>query len=250
MNFIPRNEIEWKQVKYLRQGETLNYDYKLWLNEPLASWDVFDYWERERIESMRTHLKKGDTLFDIGTEQGWCNLVYAQMVGPENMVLIEPTQEFWPNIQALWAKNYPGTKPKGFYDGLFSDKTTDTRSIKLRTWPKACAGDLIDRNKYQYIHANTENVPEITLDDYVERTGIVPNALTMDTEGSEYLILKGAELTLEKYKPKLWISVHPDMALRDYRVKENELDDYLNELGYKGEYLASDHEEHWYYERN
>lgn len=256
MNFIPKDKIEWKKVRYLKEpwqttDELAHWKYELWLNEPLASWDVFTIWEAERIASMEKHLKQGDVLFDIGTESGWCNLVYARMVGPENMVLIEPTQEFWPNIKALWEKNYPGIKPKGFYDGLFSDKTTETRKMTWQTyvdeWPTVSQGDLIDRNKYQYIHENSENVPEITIDDYVSKTGIIPDAMTCDTEGSEYLIFKGGEQTLKKHHPKLWISVHPDMALRDYGVKENELDDYLKGLGYEGEFLAKDHEEHWYY---
>lgn len=248
MNFIAKDKIEWKLVKYLRQGESFNYDYELWLNEPLASWDVFDYWERERIESMRTHLKKGDILFDIGTEQGWCNLVYAQMVGPENMVLIEPTQEFWPNIKALWDKNYSGTKPKGFWSGLFGNDDDEEWIKEYEYWPKATKGDLIDRNKYQYLHDNDGTIKQTTVDVYVKLTGFVPDALTMDTEGSEFLILKGAEQTLKNHKPKLWISVHPDMALRDYGVKENQLDNYLTTLGYKGQHLATDHEEHWYYD--
>lgn len=254
MNFIPKDKIEWKLVRYLKEpwqttDELAHWKYHIWLNEPLASWDVFTIWEKERIASMEKHLKKGDVLFDIGTEQGWCNLVYARMVGAKNMVLIEPTQEFWPNIQALWNKNYSDVQPKGFYAGLFSDKTTDKRkNLNATEWPLPSSGDLIDRNKYQYIHENSENVPEITIDEYVNRSGIVPDAMTCDTEGSEYLIFKGGEQTLKKYKPKLWISVHPDMALRDYGVKENELDDYLKSLGYKGEHLATDHEEHWYYE--
>lgn len=257
MNYIPKDKIEWKKVKYLKRpleatDEEATWDYELLLPEPLASWDVFSYWEMERHDSMKKHLKQGDVLYDIGAEHAWLSIVYAKLVKPENLVLIEPEQLFWPNIKATWEKNYLGVKPKGFYDGLFSDKTTETRGMIWQTyvdeWPTASEGDLIDRNKYQYIHENSENVPEITLDDYVSKTGIVPDALTMDTEGSEMLILRGAEQTLKRHHPKLWISIHPDMAIRDYGVKENEIHDFLKDLGYKGEYLATDHEEHWYYE--
>lgn len=252
MNFIHKDQIEWKKVKYLKEpwqatDEEATWKYEFWMNEPLASWDVFAVWEKERIASMERHLKKGDILFDIGTESGWCNLVYADMVGPENMVLIEPTQEFWPNIKALWEKNYPGVKPKGFYAGLLSDKTKNNKPFLAEQWPTASNGDLIDSNKYQYIHDNTDGVPEMKLDDYVMQSGIVPDALTMDTEGSEFLILMGADLTLKKHKPKLWVSIHPDMALRDYQVKNEDIHGYLTALGYTGELLATDHEEHWYF---
>ena len=101
--FTPIDQVKWRQVKYLKEPLTASpehakYKYELVLPEPLASWDVFDYWEKERIASMEQHLTHGDVLYDIGTEQGWCNLVYASIVGPENIVLVEPTPEFWPNI--------------------------------------------------------------------------------------------------------------------------------------------------------
>lgn len=255
MNLIPRDEVEWKSVKYLKEPLTASPEHATWkyeflLPEPLASWDVFDYWEKERIASMEKHLKKGDVLFDIGTEQGWCNLIYADIVGPENMVLIEPTKEFWPNIQATWEKNYPGIKPKGFYPGLFSDKNTMRETLTPDpswNWPTCSEGALIDRNKYQYIHENEDNVPEITIDQWIKVTKIVPDALTMDVEGAELLILRGSEATLKKYKPKLFISIHPDLGLRDYGIKKEDTIKFLEDLGYKGEYLATDHEEHWYF---
>lgn len=254
MIFIKKEDIDWKQIKYLKEplstsDELATWKYKLWLNEPLASWDVFSYWEKERIASMEKHLNKKDILFDIGTEQGWCNLVYAQIVGPENMVLIEPTQEFWPNIKALWNKNYPNVKPLGFYDGFFSDKTTDKRVFLAEQWPTVSDGYLIDRNKYQYIHANDENVTEVTIDDYVLKTGIVPNAFTIDTEGSELLIFKGAEKTLKENDIKIWVSIHPDLGLRDYKVHEDDTRNYLKSLGYTGEWLATDHEVHEYWSK-
>lgn len=253
MNFIKLEDVEWKTVKYIKKplstsDELATWSYKFELNEPLASWDVFSYWEVERITSMQEHLKQGDILFDIGTEQGWCNLAYAQMVGPENMVLIEPTQEFWPNIKALWERNFE-KQPLAFYDGFFSNKTNDKRLIIKSQWPVASKGDLIDRNKYQYIHENTEDVAEMTIDDYVAKTGVTPTALTMDTEGSELLILKGAKKTLKKHKLKVWVSIHDDLGLRDYGVKDTDTIAYLESLGYKGEFLAKDHEQHWYFSK-
>lgn len=247
MNFISKDKIEWKRVNYLRQGWSNNYDYSLWINEPLASWDVYPYWERERIESMRQHLKKGDVLFDIGTESGWCNLVYATMVGPENMVLIEPEPLFWPNIQALWEKNYPGISPLACFSGLISDKTTAENVLEIHAWPAEASGDLIDRNSYKYIHEHGDQIQQITIDEYIKRTGIIPDALTMDTEGSEMLILKGAEDTLKTHHPKLWVSIHPDLALKDYGIQDGEVVKYLESLGYNGTYLATDHEEHWFF---
>lgn len=252
MNYIKPDQIEWKKVKYLKNpieatDEQAFWDYELLLNEPLASWDVFSYWERERIESMRSNLKKGDILFDIGSEQGWCNLVYAAMVSPENMVLIEPTPEFWPNIKALWEKNYPKVMPLACYSGFFADKSDKKQKIPHnKHWPFDSDGDLIDRNSYRYVNEH-KDIQKITIDDYVSLTGIIPDALTMDTEGAELLILRGAEKTLRKYKPKVWVSEHLDLQDKNFGIKEQEIADYMKKLGYQREFLARDHEEHIYY---
>lgn len=252
--FIKQEDVVWRKVRYLKEpltgdddGLDVIWKYEFMLPEPLASWDVFSYWESARVKSMEDHLKPGDVLFDVGTEQGWCNLAYAGIVGPENMVLIEPTTEFWPNIKATWEKNFT-TAPLAFYDGLFSNVTNDARVANPHFhewWPAQSSNDLIDRNKYQYIHDNSDGIPEMRLDDYVETTGVIPTAITMDTEGSELLILRGSIKTLTEHRPKLWISIHPDMSIRDYGTTKEELLEMLEGLGYKYKHLSTDHEEHF-----
>lgn len=245
---IKREDIQWELKPYLRIGQTTQYEFHVWMNKPLSDWDVFDEWERERVRSMRQHLEQGDILFDIGAEMGWLSVVYGQMVHPSNMVLIEPTTQFWPNIEAIWHKNFD-CEPLANYHGLFSDKTTDKATLKMHEWPKAADGDLIEKLAYTYIHENTSKVPEITLDEYVKQTGIVPNAITMDTEGSELLILKGAEHTLLNNDVKVWVSVHDDLGLKDYGVKDTDTIDYMRSLGYTGQFLSKDHEAHWYFRK-
>ena len=252
--FIKPQDVVWKPTKIIKlntdgPADQHPYEYCFELPVPLADWDVFDYWELERFNSMRDNLKPGMVLFDIGTEQGWCNLIYASFVGPENMVLIEPTQEFWPNIKQIWERNYPGVQPKGFYDGLIGEDYTDRRylakTVKLfEQWPACADGDMIDRNKYQYIDDNSEDVPQITIDDYVRISGIVPDALTMDTEGAEIVILRGAEKTLREHKPLVWASVHPDLAIEHGFGDTKNVYEFMEKMGYDHKYLATDHEVH------
>ena len=226
------------------EGQQATPLYWLELPEPLASWDVFEYWERARADSMRQHLDKGACLFDVGAEHGWLSCVYADMVGAENMVLIEPTAELWPNIRATWEHNCD-REPRGCYEGLFSNVTMDDRAA-FPGWPQSSTGDLISANKYAYIHQHDPAVPEITLDDYVARSGITPDAVTVDVEGAELQVLRGASEVLVK-RPLLWVSVHPDMMLRDYGSTPDELHTFLASFGYVGAHLATDHEEHWFY---
>lgn len=248
MQFIPDDQIEWVEVPMIKDDwryPDSPHQYRFVLPRPLADWDVFDYWEKPRLDCMKANLKKGDILFDIGTEQGWCNLIYASFVGPENMVLIEPTKEFWPNIIKTWYKNYDVSYMASYW-GLFDTKTRDDWKEGLNTGQFADK-PIIDRNKYQYIHESDQETTHIELDRYVTETGIVPDALTMDVEGAELLVLKGAKETLKKHKPKLFISIHPDLGERDYQIKKEDTLQFLEELGYSGTHLSTDHEEHWYF---
>lgn len=252
MKFIPRAEAIWKDVRYIKtplggEDHTANWSYVLKLPEPLCDWDVFSYWERERVASMEKHLTEEDVLYDVGTEQGWCNIVYAKIVGPKNIVLIEPTQEFWPNIQAIWQENFGSRMPAGTYSGLVGEEVKSGAGELSEGWPKSADGDLIDRNSYTYIHDNVAKVAQTTIDKISEELR-PPTAITIDVEGAELLVLKGAEKVLRELKPKLWVSIHPDLGLASYNLQPNEVQDYLAQFGYVGEHLATDHEEHWYFE--
>lgn len=246
---IPDEEVQWVPTGILKlhdgpHGGLFNWQFEL--PRPLADWDVFASWERERFLSMEQHLDDGMVLFDVGSEQGWTNLAYAAMVGPGNIVLIEPTPEFWPNIKQTWLRNYYA-RPLACYQGLFSNITDDDRDLGIppyRTWPHCADGWIIDRNRYQYIHDN-DGVPSITMDDFVQTSGITPDAITMDVEGAELFIIQGGVHTLIDHKPMLWISVHPDMALEFYGHRRVEIFNFMESIGYRWEHLATDHEEHF-----
>ncbi len=243
--YTSRDEVEWREVDYLLLPDG-QYEYQLTLPQPLANWDVFSEWERARIHSMAKELRSSDILYDVGTEQGWCNIIYARFVNPANMVLIEPTTQFWPNIRAIWEKNYPLDKPLAFYHGLIDEVTNDDRTT-FSSWPDVSVGPLIDRNKYTYIFENNSCVPSITLDDLAAGIGFPPTAISIDVEGAEGHVLRGAEGLIREHHPKIWCSVHPDMMARDFGESDQDLHEYMRGLGYRAEHLATDHEQHYFY---
>lgn len=248
--FKPKASTEWVKNGYIQTvnhgaKELHEYAYYLMLPTFLANWDVWDYWEKERTEKMAKHLKHGDILFDIGSEVGWLSAVYAQMVGGENMVLFEPTPEFWPNIKETFEHNDLGM-PKATFSGLIGKESTPKPKVHVGKWPQdAHADQLIDAMKYRYIHEHGDITEQISIDDFVKQTDIVPRALTMDTEGAEILILQGAVKTLAAHDVLVWVSIHPDLAIANGYGDTQNIHDLMNSLGYKGEFLARDHEDHW-----
>lgn len=221
--------------------------YKIWIPDWLGEWDVFANWERERFASMSEHLGQGDVLLDIGSELGWQSVVYAQFVGPANVVLMEPADDVWPNIKATWECNFPGVPPLACYYGLLSDQTTSNFVLDRYLFPAEAEGPLVRSVSYRYIHDHGRRSPQMKIDDYCKLTGIEPAAMTMDTEGSELLILRGAEKTLKARNMKVWVSIHPELGVRDYGVVPQQVHDFMASCGYSGQHLATDHEEHWFF---
>ena len=78
---------------------------------------------------------------------------------------------------------------------------------------------------------------QITLDEYCSRHNLSPEVIKIDVEGAELRVLKGAKNTISKYKPIIFLSVHPKL-IKQLNESTDELKDLINILGY--EYKHSD----------
>lgn len=251
--FQDKKDTEFLMTDIIRDGESQEYKYHIVLPDFLHEWDIRDYWEKERIQSISDSLKQGDILFDIGSESGYMSAIFATIVGPENMVLFEPTETYWPGIKAIWEAN-EFKDPKDVFWGFASDATQNINTSEdcdiVDGWPRMSYSDkLIKATSYRYLSepAHKSTIQSITIDDYVGLKGIIPKGITIDTEGAELMILKGAVNTLKRNKPIVWVSEHPDLQDKQYGIKKGEIGVFMNSLGYVGELLATDHEEHWIY---
>lgn len=237
--------MKYKKIhKFEDTGELENhlYKYVLKLPEHLADWDVWDYWEKERMASMASLLNKDSVLFDIGSEQGALTALYGKYITP-NMVLVEPSAEFWPNIKQIWQANID-TRPLACYVAFANTKPQGELSMSFQEFPFESDGEIIDKMAYDYLHNNHRNIGSISIDSIVGVHGI-PDGITIDVEGAELLVLQGAKRTLKEIKPLVWVSIHPDLIQRDYNSGRQEVFDFLQQFGYQATLLAVDHEEHY-----
>src|SRR5437899_6606044 len=211
-----------------------------------------DY-EPVRTDSMAAHLQQGDVLFDIGVSDGWLSAIYAQFVGAENMVLFEPAPNTWPTIKAIWEENQL-PKPLDTFCGLVGDRSTipsepDHDMRKHEGWPASAYGDeLREEMQFRNIKERLNDTPMISIDDYVARTGIVPKAISIDVEGAEVLVLRGAQKTITTYKPLLWVSVHTVNGAIFYSYGHTLMDVFQAIRGccpYNRTWLEVDGDEHW-----
>lgn len=217
-----------------------NPEWTYWVADSIAEWDAPSHWERERLASMRSELKQGDILYDIGVEHGWLSAVYGGFCGYENMVLVEPSPEFWPNIKGTWQANgFPG--PIAAYQ-CFAGAEVKGNPVN-DVWPACSDGPEAGGMAYRYIGQH-DDIPTITIDEIAFRHP-EPNAITIDIEGAELLALRGAWQVLEVDRPLVWVSVHPDLMERDYGCTDEDLHAFMRASGYSGRHIHTDHEQHW-----
>jgi len=195
-------------------------------------------WEKARIESMYKHLTKKDTLIYVGAEEGDIAALCAKWV--KNIVLFEPNHKVWTNFKAIWEAN--DLPDPLWFDGFAANETTP--DAKLRRGFEGVEGELISDHGFSELHVATD-LPKMKIDDL----DIVPTAITLDVEGSEFEVLKGAEETLRKYQPKIWLSLHPEFLFNYWNVYSSDLRAWIKGFGYKEVFLDYQHELHLYYEK-
>jgi FkbM family methyltransferase len=222
--------------------------HELYVPDNVAEWDAVAQdspWEKVRFDSMLTNLTYGDVLYDVGSEHGWMSAIYAQTVGGENMVLVEPSPDFWPNIRGCWSWNGLGV-PLATADAFCSAKTQRPR-LHMAAWPDSSEGPECPAMAYRHLNNHTEMVPTVTIDWLSKKTGIPPKGITIDVEGAELGVLQGAKYVLENDRPNVWVSIHPDLMIKDFGTTPEEIYAYMEGLGYRRKHLGNDHEQHNYF---
>lgn len=176
-------------------------------------WDIANGgWEVKRIEAMLGTIKNGQTVFDIGTEEGDISALIAKYCDAK-MVLVEPNDRVWPCIKAIWEANgLP--MPLAFVPGFFSNKTTQTCLYQASSlW----GGKMVADHGFKQLHENYPDVPQMKMDDWCSATGIYPDVITMDCEGAEFEVIKGGIETLKTKKPVIFMSIHPEFMFETYK---------------------------------
>jgi FkbM family methyltransferase len=181
---------------------------------------------------VREHLSGGSTFVDIGANFGIYSLQAAPVVGPSgHIIAVEPNPEAVRLLEANIAASdaaMVSVVPVACSD---SESTLD-----LYVAPKANTGET----SFSKANASREGQSSHTyhvrarpLDDIIRESGVSRvDAIKIDVEGAEYLVLKGAQETLARFHPMLLVEV-VEPQLRAMGTSSGQLRELLRAHGYR-----------------
>ena len=193
---------------------------------------VVGNWEPETWHALEQHVPAGGTFIDIGAHIGWYSLKAAKVVGPKGHVIaVEPNHEtllrLRDNIRASGAGGIIEVAPVACSDSettlmFYAAGRGNTGESSLSSWNASRAGDIAD--SYQ--------VRARRLDDIVKEAGVTRvDAVKIDVEGAEFLVLKGAAETLTRYRPVVSVELI-DLQLKKLGASVDEVMAFMRSHGY------------------
>ncbi|RPA67144.1 FkbM family methyltransferase [Cyclobacteriaceae bacterium YHN15] len=186
------------------------------------------------IFAMEKLLKKGHTVVDIGANQGEYSLWSARIVGEKGKVYaFEPLSTIFGSLKENITLNpsYQGTIIP-IQLGL-SDKQG-----KLKLYSSNLSNEGVNTLYKEEDSVYLEEIELSTLDKEWEKLGMPKlDAIKIDVEGAELPVLLGAEKTIAKFSPVLFIEINQE-ACKAAGYQANDILQFLGKFGYSFELIG------------
>lgn len=155
---------------------------------------------------MRTLIREGDFVIDIGANIGWYTLFFSSFAGSAGSVLaIEPEHGNLALLRRNIRKNSIGNVD------VFSGALSDVAGKGQLFRSQENSGDHILNVSGEMSSREQISVTVGTLDSVIEKQGkgMIPTFIKMDVQGSEPKVLRGARKLFETHKPTVMIEYSP-----------------------------------------
>jgi len=167
------------------------------------------------------HLIEGMTVFDIDANVGYYTLLIAQKVGSIGKVYaFEPIPETFARLQENIALNG------------FTNIVTIPAAVTDKDGIVRMSVEDLTSSLFRASLTNSIEVPAISLDSFVRQHRIEGvDAIKMDVEGAELLVLRGADQVIRRYKPIIMTEINPAL-LKSAGTTAEELFKAIIDYGY------------------
>lgn len=182
------------------------------------------YWENWVYAVTCNIVKPGDHIVEVGANFGYYTLAMARDVGPSgSIVSFEANPDLTPLLSRSLIFNELQSRVTLVTKAASNQNGVTTFAISRRNAGGGATAVNAQQDDQRLIEVET-----VRLDDAV---AISPRILRLDAEGSEVLILRGAERML--HRPDVVVCMEWDVLQMASRGDVPELVDWLNAMGFK-----------------
>jgi FkbM family methyltransferase len=158
-------------------------------------------YQHDVVLALHHLLQPGDTVFDVGAHHGLMSVIAGLRVGATGRVIgFEPNpavRRFIPENLALNGVDNVRIEPIGL--GATEAELDFYQQTGSRSYNSSFIREFVD----PAFEIEPIKVRVTTVDAYVARTGVVPNLIKIDTEGTDMAIIEGSVRTIERHRPVL-----------------------------------------------
>lgn len=167
----------------------------------------YGYFEPDLTTIVMTHVKLGQTFFDVGTHFGYYSMLASRLVGHEGQVHgFEPTMETYKVVRSnLGLKSNVTLNNVAAWSEETTLKFTDYGAQYSAF--NSLYGAKLENSMIAKMSPMDYDVKAISIDKYVEESGVRPDFIKIDAENAEYDILKGMTNTLRDIRPTITLEV-------------------------------------------
>ncbi|MEO8502787.1 MAG: FkbM family methyltransferase [Acidobacteriota bacterium] len=196
----------------------------------------FGHFEAAELAMVLALVEPNATVFDIGANIGWYSMQLARRVPGVRLFAFEPVPKTYRLLQEHLALN--GISTVRTFPYGFSDRAGEiTFYVDPQGSGNASAANLTGLERVQQVTCRVERV-----DDVARELEARVDFIKCDVEGAELLVFRGAEDTLRRQRPAVFVEMLRKWALKfDYHP--NDTIAHFASLGYRcfalhGERLA------------
>ncbi len=174
-------------------------------------WWETNFWEPSVQLALRDLIKPGSIVFDVGANVGGLSILMARLTGPKGIVC---SFEASPRIIELTHGNIIASGCNNiqlYHNAIFSESGKD-----IIIYAGNHLNDSIF-NQGEFKEKVSKTVKTLSLDDFVNHMGLIPDLIKMDIEGAEFDALQGMKTKVLITRPHLILETSPsDMRCFNY----------------------------------
>lgn len=189
--------------------------------------------EAPSIHYVRTALRSGSTVLDIGANKGVFSIYLSRAVGPAgHLIAFEAQPELGQHLEDV-------RDAFGLQNMTLVNKGLSSSPGVLRMHRPEVGSGMASFEFYSDDNMEALDVPVITLDDYVTEHNVSKiSFIKCDVEGHEFHVFRGGESVLCRDHPTLLFECY------DSEAADGQLFGYLKDLGYEGWFFYVSPEDH------